>query len=268
MLCIQQAILNNSGIWEVPKLALRKHLVAELEQRTNDSCRSPKTSSPCNLITVRAAVAGSPRCLLAIGPLRHTAPTSPAATICIWPVSTNMFHLLSQNIYFCPRSGSWRLTGFSVTIISHDWLNGFIYLFQSLLFDCSCLQKNQTCLLLFLVQVMFPGCHTVCPHVERRSLKERGCRLVDSKVKTRNKPTWFLSCWLEMASAGNQFQDESRLKVCKMSPRWNLPFITQTGSYNKHWEDISRGFKWNSKQLKNPLDQFELKIHHTKIEHK
>lgn len=124
MFCIQQAILNNRGIWEVPKLALRKHLVAELEQRTNDSCRSPKTSSPCNLITVRAAVAGSPRCLLAIGPLRHTAPTSPAATICIWPVSTNMFHLLSQNIYSCPRLGSRRPAGFSG---NRDGLNAFVY---------------------------------------------------------------------------------------------------------------------------------------------
>ncbi len=96
MFCIQQAILNNRGIWEVPKLALRKHLMAEVEQRTNDSSRSPKTSSPSSLITVSAAVAGSPRCLLAIGPLRRTKPTSPAAIICIWPASTNMFHLLSQ----------------------------------------------------------------------------------------------------------------------------------------------------------------------------
>lgn len=94
MLCIQQAILNNRGIWEVPKLALRKHLMAEVEQRTNDSSRSPKTSSPSSLITVSAVVAGSPRCLLAIGPLRRAKPTSPAATICIWPASTNMFHLL------------------------------------------------------------------------------------------------------------------------------------------------------------------------------
>lgn len=96
MLCIQQAILNNRGIWEVPKLALRKHLMAEVEQRTNDSSRSPKTSSPSSLITVSAAVAGSPRCLLAIGPLWCAKPTSPAATICIWPASTNMYHLLSQ----------------------------------------------------------------------------------------------------------------------------------------------------------------------------
>lgn len=129
MLCIQQAILNNRGIWEVPKLALRKHLVAELEQRTNDSCRSPKTFSPRNLITVRAAVAGSPRCLLAIGPLRHTAPTSPAATICIWPVSTNMFRLLSLNIYSRPRSGSWRPTSFWVTVVK-DW----VHLFAKILF--------------------------------------------------------------------------------------------------------------------------------------